>query len=77
MGHPILIDKSLFSEFLQLEGDQGGKTIIKKYIEQTKILRFDHLFWGMDIDTAADYQISQFYLIKADLLTYFSPFLMG
>jgi molybdenum cofactor cytidylyltransferase len=55
-GHPILIDKSLYDEFLNLEGDQGGKEIIKKYKNDTKILSFDHTFWGMDIDTPEDYR---------------------
>ena len=55
-GHPILIDKSLYDEFLNLEGDQGGKEIIKKYKKDTKILSFDHTFWGMDIDTPEDYR---------------------
>ncbi|MDR6997594.1 nucleotidyltransferase family protein [Neobacillus niacini] len=56
LGHPILIDRSLFSEFLNLEGDQGGKEIIKKYKAKTKIRVFEPSFWGMDIDTAEDYK---------------------
>ncbi|OIK14988.1 hypothetical protein BIV60_10675 [Bacillus sp. MUM 116] len=56
LGHPILLDKSLFSEFLGLEGDQGGKEIIKKYQVNTRILNFTESIWGMDIDTAQDYQ---------------------
>lgn len=55
-GHPILIDNTLYDEFLNLEGDQGGKKIINKYKEETKILSFNHTFWGMDIDTPEDYQ---------------------
>lgn len=56
LGHPILIDKSLYDEFLRLEGDQGGKEIIKKYKSETSILSFEDSIWGMDIDTAEDYQ---------------------
>lgn len=56
LGHPILIGSSLFSEFLDLEGDQGGKEIIKKYNAYTKIRVFELSFWGMDIDTAKDYK---------------------
>ncbi|NYE07048.1 molybdenum cofactor cytidylyltransferase [Bacillus niacini] len=55
-GHPILIGRSLYDEFLNLEGDQGGKEIINKYKNDTKILSFDHKFWGMDIDTPEDYR---------------------
>jgi molybdenum cofactor cytidylyltransferase len=59
LGHPILIDKSLFSEFLKLEGDQGGKEVLKKYPHETSILSFEHSYWGMDIDTLEDYQKGQ------------------
>lgn len=59
LGHPILIDKKLFNEFLQLEGDQGGKEILKKYSLETSILLFEPSLWGMDIDTDADYRIVQ------------------
>ncbi|MEC1521254.1 nucleotidyltransferase family protein [Neobacillus niacini] len=58
-GHPILIDKSLYDEFLKLEGDQGGKAIINNYKSETKILTFDHPFWGMDIDTPEEYRIGE------------------
>jgi molybdenum cofactor cytidylyltransferase len=64
-GHPILIDRSLYDEFLNLEGDQGGKEIINKYKNDTKILSFDHTFWGMDIDTPEDYRKSK-QLLKYD-----------
>lgn len=54
-GHPILIDKSLFTQFKQLKGDQGGKMILKKYKEQLKYINFDNPLWGADIDTPKDY----------------------
>ena len=62
-GHPILIDKSLYDEFLNLEGDQGGKEIINKYKNDTKILSFDNTFWGMDIDTPEDYRKGEQFLV--------------
>ncbi|MEH7255054.1 nucleotidyltransferase family protein [Neobacillus niacini] len=61
LGHPILIDKSLYKEFQVLEGDQGGKEILKKYKNQTRILPFEDPFWGMDIDTFEDYQTGKQY----------------
>jgi molybdenum cofactor cytidylyltransferase len=63
-GHPILIDNSLYDEFLKLEGDQGGKEIIKKYKNETRILSFKDSIWGMDIDTEEDYQIGKQYSRK-------------
>ena len=61
-GHPILVHKSLFSEFLKLEGDQGGKEIMMKYRGQSILLPFENSFWGMDIDIIEDYQNSRQYL---------------
>ena len=63
-GHPILIDKSLYDEFLNLEGDQGGKEIINKYKKDTNILLFDYTFWGMDIDTPEDYRKGEQFWFK-------------
>ncbi|SDL87943.1 NTP transferase domain-containing protein [Bacillus sp. OK048] len=64
LGHPILIDKSLFKEFQNITGDQGGKEIIKKYKNQTRLLPFEDAFWGMDIDTLKDYQTGENYYKK-------------
>ena len=64
LGHPILIDKSLFKEFQNVLGDQGGKEIIKKYKSQTRLLPFEDAYWGMDIDTLEDYQTGEKYSKK-------------
>lgn len=56
LGHPILVHESIYSEFLEITGDQGGKEILKKYRGKTKIMPFESPFWGMDIDTFEDYQ---------------------
>jgi molybdenum cofactor cytidylyltransferase len=64
LGHPILIDKSLYEGFLGVEGDQGGKEIIKKYKSETRILSFEDSIWGMDIDTVEDYQNGKKYSRK-------------
>lgn len=60
-GHPILVHKSLYSEFLLLEGDQGGKEILEKHHEKMQFVLFGHSFWGMDIDTSEDYHNSKQY----------------
>lgn len=64
-GHPILIHKSLYREFLQLDGDKGGKEIIKKYKEETKVISFDSFIWGMDIDTVEEYEKSKQFLLES------------
>lgn len=63
-GHPILIDNSLYDEFLLIEGDQGGKEIIKKYKYETRILTFEDSIWGMDIDSEEDYEKGKKYSSK-------------
>jgi len=54
VGHPILIDKSVFQEFYTITGDVGGKHILKKFKDQTKIVHFNQRYWGKDIDTPED-----------------------
>ena len=54
VGHPVLIDKSVFQEFYTITGDIGGKHILKKFKNQTKIVYFKHRYWGKDIDTPED-----------------------
>jgi CTP:molybdopterin cytidylyltransferase MocA len=55
LGHPILIDAELFNEFYTIEGDSGGKSIIKKYKHVMKIVSFDNPMWGVDVDTPEDF----------------------
>jgi molybdenum cofactor cytidylyltransferase len=52
-GVPALFDKSLFSELLRLEDEQGAKKIINKY--KTSLLSIDFPDGEIDLDTAEDY----------------------
>lgn len=54
-GHPILFDGSLFSDFIFIEGDSGGKTIIERYKTELEWLEFEEEEWGRDIDTREEY----------------------
>ncbi|WHY99897.1 nucleotidyltransferase family protein [Peribacillus simplex] len=56
VGHPILVDAVLLNEFYTINGDQGGKSIIKKYDAVTETVSFDNSMWGFDIDTPEDFQ---------------------
>ncbi|WP_428907999.1 nucleotidyltransferase family protein [Niallia sp. Krafla_26] len=64
LGHPILIHKDLYSAFLEIEGDQGGKEIIIKYQSSAKILPFDCEDWGMDLDTKEEYELGKIIYTK-------------
>lgn len=62
LGHPILIDKSIFHEFYTITGDIGGKHILKKYQDQVKTVHFENRYWGKDIDTPEDFAEIKRYL---------------
>lgn len=53
LGVPALFDKSLFPELLSLDGEEGGKKVILKHLNQVASIPFPA--GDIDIDTAADY----------------------
>jgi molybdenum cofactor cytidylyltransferase len=53
-GHPVLFDAELFSEFLDIKGDEGGRLIITRHAEKLKLIPAEHSLWGADIDTPDD-----------------------
>ena len=56
-GHPILFDKSLFSKFQALTGDEGGKSIIKANEDKLLYIDFEDTKLNFDIDTPLDYEV--------------------
>lgn len=53
-GPPTLFHKSLFPELMELTGDVGARSILKKYTEQVKVIPFPE---GVtDVDTEEDYE---------------------
>jgi len=54
-GHPIIFDKSLFSDFQTLSGDEGGKSIIKANGDKLIYVDFENEKLNLDIDTPQDY----------------------
>ncbi len=55
-GHPILFDKTLFREFRNLSGDEGGKSIIEANHESLIYVDFENTMLNIDIDTPQDYE---------------------
>jgi len=53
-GVPALFSNALFPELMQLEGDQGAKALIQKYIDTGLILLIPEA--AIDIDTPDDYK---------------------
>jgi len=53
-GHPIIFARSLFGEFLKLDGDRVGEELIARYRE--RVYELDDDQDQIDIDTEADYR---------------------
>lgn len=54
IGVPALFSRSVFDELLNISSENGAKTIIKKYLSQTKKISVPQA--EIDIDTHEDYQ---------------------
>lgn len=55
IGHPVLFDASLFSEFQFISGDEGGRRIITRNNQFLKNISFNNRIWGEDVDTLKDF----------------------
>jgi molybdenum cofactor cytidylyltransferase len=54
LGTPSLFDKKYFPELLQMEGDHGAKTLLKKYASEVASVKFEK--GRFDVDTQKDYE---------------------
>ncbi|MGN6803001.1 MAG: nucleotidyltransferase family protein [Ginsengibacter sp.] len=54
LGTPSLFDKKYFPELLQMEGDHGAKTLLKKYTSDVASVKFEK--GRFDLDTQNDYE---------------------
>jgi len=54
IGHPVIFSRPLFNELLKVEGDEGGKKIIRKYSHKRTLVMID-MEQPTDIDTKEDY----------------------
>jgi 4-nitrophenyl phosphatase len=55
-GNPVLFDRSLFAELMQVKGDQGGRQLIAKHRDELEEVEVETEAIFTDIDTAGDYQ---------------------
>lgn len=53
-GTPVLFGKAFFNELLQLKGDFGAKSLVRKYINEAAFVSFPK--GEIDIDTMDDYE---------------------
>jgi molybdenum cofactor cytidylyltransferase len=53
-GNPILYDRRLFPELLQVTGDQGGRAVFRRHAHEAVLVAAPHGREGMDVDTVED-----------------------
>ncbi|MDI3328950.1 MAG: nucleotidyltransferase family protein [Alicyclobacillaceae bacterium] len=61
-GHPVVLDAALFPFFENLEGDEGGRSVLQRFREAMKVIPWDDLWTGVDVDTPEDYEMIQEWL---------------
>ncbi len=54
-GNPVLFDRALFAELLQVKGDQGGRLLLARHQEQLERVEIEDPAVLMDIDTLQEY----------------------
>ncbi len=55
-GLPTIFDKKFSEELKNINGDIGGRDIIKKHINDVKFLHIKNSIEGLDIDTKQDFE---------------------
>ncbi len=55
-GSPVLFDASLFSELLQVMGDEGGRSVLERHREEVDVVEMGNAVANYDVDTWEAYQ---------------------
>lgn len=58
-GNPVLFSRSLFSELMTVEGDKGGRDVIRRDPDRVETVPFPSELAPRDVDTWEDYEILQ------------------
>lgn len=54
LGVPVLFNRDIFTELLDLQGDKGARFLLRKFPDDTARVRFD--LGSIDLDTPQDYE---------------------
>jgi molybdenum cofactor cytidylyltransferase len=57
-GNPILFDCRLFPELLAVQGDEGGRGVVRRHREAIEWIEVDDDRVGRDVDTPADLDVA-------------------
>ncbi len=55
-ANPVLFDRSLFPELLEVEGDEGGRSVIVQHLDQMELVAVEDPYLVLDVDTRDDYE---------------------
>ena len=55
-GNPVIFSKRYINELLSLEGDSGGKRILKRHLNDLKIVNINNEIELVDIDTQEEFR---------------------
>lgn len=55
-GNPVLFDASLFPELLQVTGDEGGRGVLKRHLDEVANVEIENSEASYDVDTWEAYQ---------------------
>lgn len=55
-GNPVLFDASLFPELLQVTGDEGGRGVLKRHLDEVENVEIRNIEASYDVDTWEAYQ---------------------
>jgi molybdenum cofactor cytidylyltransferase len=55
-GSPVLFDKSLFSELIEVTGDEGGRTVLERHRHEVELIEIGDALANYDVDTWEAYQ---------------------
>jgi len=55
-GSPVLFDKSLFSELIEVTGDEGGRTVLERHRHEVGLIEIGDALANYDVDTWDAYE---------------------
>jgi molybdenum cofactor cytidylyltransferase len=55
-GSPVLFDKSLFSELIEVTGDEGGRTVLERHRHEARLIEAEDALANYDVDTWEAYE---------------------
>ena len=55
-GNPVLFDAGLFAELLEVTGDEGGRSLLKRHADEVATLETGNVAASYDVDTWEAYQ---------------------